>query len=108
MSIKDLVPLNRRTKDEQKEITKKGGVKSGESRRRKRAFKQLARQYLGTDTNSDDLRAVLQANGFDDDLSNAAALVVMIGNEALSGNLRAAELLIRLSGDDPDEKRKNA
>ena len=102
MSREDLIPFNRRTEDEQKEIAKKGGVKSGESRRRKRAFKQLAKQYLDADTGCAELRSELVAHGFDNDFSNAAALIMVIGKEAFSGNLRAAELLIRLSGEDPD------
>lgn len=108
MSREDLIPFNRRTEAEQKEIAKKGGVKSGESRRRKRAFKQLAKQYLDADTNCTELRSELVAHGFDNDFSNAAALIMVIGKEAFSGNLRAAEMLIRLSGEDPEEKRKDA
>lgn len=107
MSAKDLIPFNRRTEDEQKEIAKKGGVKSGETRRRKRALKQIVRHFLDTETKREDLRGQLLANGFDDDTSNAAALVMQIANEAFSGNIRAAELLVRLSGEDPDQKRKD-
>lgn len=39
MHDENLIPLNERTKDEQREIAKKGGVASGESRRRKRDIK---------------------------------------------------------------------
>ena len=36
-----MIPLNRRTKDEQKEIAKKGGIKSGATRRRRKAIKEI-------------------------------------------------------------------
>lgn len=36
-----MIPLNRRTKDEQKEIAKKGGIKSGVTRRRRKAIKEI-------------------------------------------------------------------
>lgn len=36
-----MIPLNRRTKDEQKEIAKKGGIKSGAVRRRRKAIKEI-------------------------------------------------------------------
>lgn len=107
MSAEDLIPFNRRTEDEQKEIAKKGGLKSGETRRRKRALKQIARHFLDAETGRDELRAELLESGFDDDTSNAAALVMRIAKEAFSGNMRAAELLIKLSGEDPDQKRKD-
>ena len=108
MSAQDLIPLDRRTKDEQKEIAKKGGVKSGETRRRKSALKQIAKQFLDSNTDREDLRDLLIAKGFDEEQTNAAALILQIANEAFSGNIRAAELLIRLSGEDPDQKRKDA
>ena len=38
---KNLRPLNTRTKSEQREIAKKGGVASGKARREKKAFKEL-------------------------------------------------------------------
>lgn len=41
MAREDLIPLNRRTKDEQKEIAKKGGIKSGATRRRRKAIKEI-------------------------------------------------------------------
>ena len=43
---KNLIPLNRRTKEEQKEITTAGGKASGESRRRKRSLKDAADLFL--------------------------------------------------------------
>lgn len=39
MAQEDLIPLNRRTKEEQKEIQRKGGINSGKSRRNKAMLK---------------------------------------------------------------------
>lgn len=36
MSQEDLIPFNKRTEAEQKEITRKGGIASGKARREKR------------------------------------------------------------------------
>jgi len=108
MNEKNLIPFEQRTESEQREIRKKGGVKSGETRRLNRDLKKLAKRFLNADTGREDLRAALRENGFDDDISNAAALVLQIASEAFSGNMRAAELLIKLSGNDPDQKRKDA
>lgn len=42
MNNKNLKPLNQRTKSEQREIQKKGGEASGESRREKKRLRELA------------------------------------------------------------------
>jgi hypothetical protein len=46
MSEKDLIPLNERTKDEQKEIQSKGGKASGKARREKKLMSQILADYL--------------------------------------------------------------
>lgn len=43
---KNLIPLNERTKEEQKEITTKGGVASGIARREKATMKQTLEMLL--------------------------------------------------------------
>lgn len=42
----NLIPFNERTEDEQRELARKGGIASGEARRRKKAFKDLFEQIL--------------------------------------------------------------
>ena len=44
----NLIPLNERTKDEQKEITTMGGLASGESRRRNASIKQSLKRILNS------------------------------------------------------------
>ncbi len=107
MNEKNLIPFDQRTESEQREIRRKGGEKSGQTRRLNRDLKKLAKRFLNSDTFREDLRAALIESGFEDDQSNAAALVMQITNEAFAGNMRAAELLIKLAGYDPDQKRKD-
>lgn len=42
----NLIPLDRRTKEEQREIVTKGGIKSGEVRREKKKFRALYAEVL--------------------------------------------------------------
>lgn len=42
----NLIPMNKRTEAEQREIAKKGGEKSGEARRKKKLFNQLINDEL--------------------------------------------------------------
>jgi len=41
MNDDNLIPLNKRTKSEQRKIAKKGGRRSGAARRRKKSIKQM-------------------------------------------------------------------
>lgn len=55
MAQKDLIPLNQRTKEEQKEIQRKGGISSGKSRRNKAMLKDclnilMEKKYLDDKT----------------------------------------------------------
>lgn len=43
---KNLIPMNERTKEEQREIARKGGRESGKVRRRKRTMKDAAHLIL--------------------------------------------------------------
>ena len=42
----NLIPMNERTEDEQREIARKGGIESGKARRRKRTMKEAAQIVL--------------------------------------------------------------
>lgn len=46
---KNLIPFNKLTEEEQKELARRGGVKSGESRRQKRMLKDILEEYLKID-----------------------------------------------------------
>jgi len=90
----NLIPLNQRTKDEQKEITTKGGKASGVARRRKKKLKKefedllkmpvVGKSYLknlerlGVSTDGSTLQTVM-----------TAALIV----QACNGNVKAFEAI---------------
>lgn len=46
MNDKNLKPQNKRTKSEQREIARKGGIASGEARRQKKAIAEMLRAVL--------------------------------------------------------------
>ena len=48
---KNLIPQNKRTKEQQKEIARKGGIASGESRRKRKTFKEQMLFMLENDPN---------------------------------------------------------
>lgn len=83
--IENLIPLNERTKKEQREIAKSGGIASGESRRRKKQLK-------------DDLIRLLETG------DNQNNMCLELITKALSGDIRAFEVIRDTIGEKPTDK----
>lgn len=65
MNEKNLIPFDKRTESEQREITSKGGKASGASRRRKKSMKQVMDMLLDMPVNSDIDYDILMEQGID-------------------------------------------
>lgn len=89
----NLIPGNRRSQSEARENGKKGGQKSGEVRRQRKAMKEQAELLLSlpfnlTDKKGNELKEVLKKLGIDDDnIDNQMAMIVALWKMAL-GNGR--------------------
>lgn len=90
MHPENLIPLNNRTKTEQTEITRMGGIASGKSRREKKRRGEVLREIMNTRVTDKKMLAFLESMGIkkDDptfeDLVNARATM----NTALRGNMQ--------------------
>lgn len=102
MAREDLIPLNQRTKEEQKKIATAGGVASGAARRRKRALKEAADLYLSSLPVSDQRRRnKLARKGIDtEDIDNQMAMIVGLTEAATAGDASAANVIVKLLGED--------
>ena len=99
---KNLVPLDRRTKSEQREIQQSGGVASGVARRRKRALKEAADLYLSLPVSDRRSWNKLSRRGIDpDDIDNQMAMIVGLTEAATCGDARAGRLIVDILGEDP-------
>lgn len=78
---KNLIPFDRRTESEQREIARKGGIASGESRRAYKSLKQAAKVFFRENENA------------------AMSVVQVLYEETLNGNVKAAEKLQDLLGE---------
>ena len=92
--VDNLKPQNKRTKEEQREIAKMGGIASGEARRRKKSLKEAFDILLDRD--------VPTKNG--DILSGAEAIALKVYEKALKGDLRAFEILRDTAGQRPTDQ----
>lgn len=95
-----------RTKEEAKKRGRNGGIKSGEVRRNKRDAKNAMNLLLNMAAKGQ-IKDNLVTLGIDpEDQTNMVALQARLFTMAMGGNLQAYDRLIKISGNDPEENRK--
>ena len=88
---KNLVPMDQRSKDEARSLGQQGGIASGAARRRKRSMREAADYYLSLpETDASD----------PEDIDNQMAVVMGIAEQAKRGDARAANVLLKMLGED--------
>lgn len=104
----NLRPQNKRTKSEQREIAKMGGIASGKARRKKANLKKALNTILTAEA-TNKTAAVLESLGFEN--TNEMAIMLSLTQQALKGNVRAIELINKMATsekDDLDRKEQKA
>lgn len=102
MSAEDL--NSRRSREQHSADSRKGGIASGVSRRRKRSLREAADLYLSLPVTDRERWDQIAAAGVDpEDVDNQMALIVGLSEAAIKGDARAAKVLIDLLGDGKDE-----
>ena len=98
---KNLIPFNKRTESEQREIAQQGGIASGKARRRKRSMKEAADYYLSLpETDRRRVNAMLRDAIDPEDIDNQMAVVMGITERAKRGDPQAASVLLKMLGED--------
>ena len=98
---KNLVPLNKRTKEEQRTIQQDGGISSGVARRRKRSLKEAADLYLSLPVSDRKMWNKISRRGVDpEDIDNQMAMIIGLTMAATAGNAKAAKAIVDLLGED--------
>ena len=95
MAKKDLIPLNKRTKAEQKKIAKMGGIASGKARKEKADLKKQLQVFLENEATRD-------KNG--EPLTGAELMVKVAVKEMIKGNPKYWELIRDTAGFKPIDK----
>lgn len=110
---KNLIPANRRSKEEAIRNGKKGGIKSGEVRRAKRDMKNEMRMILdlalppkGKNKTYDRIREALRALGIpDDEMTMRCAIAINAAQMALtSKGVQWAKLAAQMADEMPEDK----
>ena len=96
----NLIPFDKRTESEQREIRQKGGIASGKARRRKRSMKEAADLFLSLPV-SDKRRLNKAARRYVDveDIDNQMLMIMGLVDAATDGDARAAKVVIDLIGE---------
>lgn len=94
----NLIPANKRTKDEHREIAKKGGIASGKARRKKANLRKAFETILQAEVSSPNVKKQLEDLGFES--TNEMALAMVMMQKAMKGNVRAFEQISKLTTTD--------
>lgn len=94
----NLVPLNERTKEEQRRITTAGGKASGIARAKKRTMREIAEMVATMEVKDPKMLAALHAAGFQDPITNDDAAFFGLIRKAQSGDPAAMKLLAEMRG----------
>lgn len=104
----NLIPQNKRTKEEQREIAKKGGVASGKARRKKKLIKEQLELLLSLPLKDENAKRKLKQLGINaDNLDNQMAMIISIWNKALKGDIQAFNSIRDSVGEKPSDVVEN-
>ena len=106
MAQKDLIPLNQRTKEEQKEICSKGGKKSGDARRKQKTYREMAKAMLSATITDEKMLNELKAYGLSETNVKAYTLLGMIKASG-NGSHNAFDRLMELIGEKEQNQNEN-
>lgn len=105
----NLIPLSERTKSEQREIARQGGINSGKARRQKRTMKETMTILMSMSIKTGDvpdieeIQSVAELNNLNMDV-NTAICIKQALKAVKDGDTRAAEFCRDTSGNKPVER----
>ena len=102
----NLVNPNERTSDELREMTRKGGIKSGEARRRKKTMREALEMLLFHTKLNEQTKQMLKAEGVEnaDDFNHQMVITRSLIAKAESGDVQAYNAICSMIGEKPAEK----
>jgi len=94
----NLIPNEARSPKEVRENGRKGGIKSGEVRRKKRTMREIAEMVATMELKDPKMLAALHAAGFKDPITNDDAAFFGLIRKAQTGDPSAMKLLAEMRG----------
>lgn len=88
---KNLIPNSERTPSELREMTRKGGIASGQARRQKKTLSELAKMIAENPAPTAAKKKLTKMGISDEDANNNACIVAAVYDKAIKGNMRAVD-----------------
>lgn len=97
----NLIPWNKRTENEQREYARKGGQKSGEVRRQRKAMKEQMDMLLSLPFKQKKQLDFIKDLGIEEEeIDNQMALIVAMYVKAIKGDVQAFNTIREVTQDD--------
>lgn len=96
---KNLIPSNQRSEDERREIARNGGIKSGETRRRKANLKKAVKNIFEMDVPDGEIKDTLETMGIDASIENAL-VITLVKKGLYDDDVRAISELFKIADSD--------
>lgn len=100
----NLIPMSERSKEEARELGRKGGIESGKVRKQKADLRKRLRELVDMPLRAGDIDEIeTLADAKNANLSISDALLAKLVVMALGGNIKAMNTLMGMLGNDPTE-----
>lgn len=103
---KNLIPNSERTPSELREIARKGGIASGNSRRQKKALSDYVKIIAESPASSTAKKKLAKMGFADEDANNMAVVATSLYKKAADGNIQAIEKWEQLTAASKDDYEK--
>lgn len=101
----NLINPNDRTSEELREMTRKGGIKSGEARRRKKTMREALELLMYKTELPEQTKQILKAEGVNEyDFNHQMVITRSLIAKAESGDVQAYNAICAMIGEKPAEK----
>ena len=106
----NLIPMSERSKEEVREIARRGGIKSGETRRRKKTMKENLELLLAMSVGKGEKADIENGENIKDyakeNVTVEQAMLIAQIQKALKGDTQAFEMIRDLIGEKPVDKKE--
>lgn len=99
MNDENLIPNSERTPSELREISRKGGINSGKSRRKKRTMKENLLRFLHLQMKDKNGNTLTNPTTGEDGMTFIEASMVKLIAKAANGDIKAIELIREILGE---------
>ena len=100
----NLIPVANRTSDELREMTKKGGIASGEARRKKKTLRECVRLFGELPVEGKNARAMAELGIPVEEHNRLMQISVSLYQKAMKGDVAAFNAIRDIIGEKPTDK----